>query len=159
MALSLAALGVLGGITAAGSLASGALSWGANAQLQNDAQQFAANQNQLNRDFSASENEKARAFNERMSSTQYQRAMKDLEAAGINPNAVFGSGGGASAPTGSAVGASSNSASSGHVSFPDLFNSALVAAVAKDSNFTDILSNALKSNARKIHDNGGFEEL
>lgn len=41
-------------------------------------------------------------FAEEMAGSQYQRAVKDMKAAGLNPNAVFGSGGGspAAAPGG-----------------------------------------------------------
>nr|P11336.1 RecName: Full=Minor spike protein H; AltName: Full=H protein; AltName: Full=Pilot protein [Spiroplasma phage 4] len=46
-----------------------------------------------------------RDFQERMSNTQYQRARKDMEAAGINPLAQFGSGQ-ASSPSGGVSGSS-----------------------------------------------------
>lgn len=49
---------------------------------------------------------KARRFAREMMSTQYQTAVRDMRAAGLNPNAIFGSGGGST--PGMPVGMQSN---------------------------------------------------
>lgn len=61
--------------------------------------QFNAEQAQLNRD-----------FEERMSSTAYQRQVQDMQAAGVNPALMYGGSGasGASTPAGSAATAAGN---------------------------------------------------
>lgn len=71
---------------------------------------FNASQSEIARQFSASEAKKARDFEERMSSTAYQRAVSDMKLAGINPVLAYMQGG---ASTPSASGAGSVSASSG----------------------------------------------
>lgn len=70
---------------------------------------YNAEQARLAREFNAKEAQKLRDWQENLSNTSYQRAMKDMLAAGLNPILAF-SQGGAGVPSGSS--ASANAASS-----------------------------------------------
>lgn len=74
----------------------------ANLALQKDAQEY-----------NSAEAQKDRDFQERMSNTSYQRAMKDLSDAGVNPLLAVQGLSGSSTPSGSSASISQSSASKG----------------------------------------------
>lgn len=98
----------------------------ANIQLMRDI--YAMN---LSNEFSAAEAQKSRDFTERMSNTSYQRAVEDMQKAGINPVLAY-SQGGASTPS-SATASSSGAGSAGN-------RSRYGSTDSKSSGFMELLS-------------------
>lgn len=64
------------------------------------------------RDFSAAQAQIQREYQERLSSSAYQRAMQDMRKAGLNPALLYSRMGGASTPSGAGVASSAASAGS-----------------------------------------------
>lgn len=153
------AAALAGGISAAGGLAGSGIEFAANKHLQEDAQRFTADENELNRTFNSAEAVKQRDWEKMMSDTSYQRQVADMIAAGINPAAI-GMSGGAAVPNGSAArNNSSTTASSSRISVDSLFNSTLVSAFANSKSFRDEFVSALDNTASKVYKTQGFEHL
>lgn len=120
-------MGLLDGILDAVGIGSGGMPWGSiitgglgflgqedtnetNQAIAQQASAFNANQAAINRDFTAQQADKQMQFQERMSNSAWQRAVDDMQKAGINPMLAASRGMGASTPSGAMGGSSPASA-------------------------------------------------
>lgn len=109
--------------------------------------------------------DKQMAYNKDMASTAYQRAMADMQAAGLNPASMAGvSAQAASSPGVSASYKPGGSYSSAAHNYTNNFleasfvNSAVNAAIAKDKNIASKLASEIVDNARHAHAMEEIEE-
>ena len=103
-----------------------------------------------------------RDFEERMASTQYQRAVEDMKAAGLNPAAIGSSMGSNAVPSGAA--ATGNYGHGGFADFSNIFSTATAAAMARDKNVTRKITQEMRDETalqvQKLRNEGAqFNEL
>lgn len=91
----------------------------AQEQMQQQTMSFNAQQAANQQFFQANEVDQQQAYETQMSNTAYQRASKDMVAAGLNPMMMFGSGGAASTPSTSAPSGSAASVGTPTVPMPN----------------------------------------
>lgn len=85
--------------------------------------------------------ERQMQFEKEMASTQYQRAVRDMEAAGLNPGAV----GASMQPAASASGNAATGNYGRPADFGNLFSNAVAAAMANDRNVSREIIQEMKS--------------
>lgn len=136
------------------------LAWMRNQQSADKAMRFSADQARLDREFQQSSADKAMRFNAdqaqinrdwqtEMSNTAYQRAMKDMQAAGLNPILAYTQGGAAVTSGSSASGVSASGARASGVSASAPSGSGVGSSAVK-ANIASIIGSVLSQNASLI---------
>lgn len=134
-------LGLLGGILGNQSREDIAVQSSAMSAKQADRnRKFMANQAQIGREFENKQAIRQMQFQERMAGTTYQRAVKDMMAADLNPMLAY-SQGGAPSPAGASGDASVPSGSQGQVYMPN-YESPILTGLASASALYDVANKA-----------------
>lgn len=105
---------------ALGSVGSTALNWAASNQLADKNFEYNKQLQSISNEFNAQQALLQREFEERMSSTAYQRSVADMKAAGINPAAIGNGMNAASTPTGATANSAQASAHNAVANFGDI---------------------------------------
>lgn len=157
MAVSIGAVLGAAGIGAASQFGSNFIDWGVNSWLNQQQQEMALERMANEQQFNALEAQKSRDWQERMASTNYQRAIADMEKAGLNPASLVGSSpsgamvpssASASAGAGGVAGSRFGSFSSG---LSSMMSSAIQGMIAKDRDAAKYLADEFRDNARHAH--------
>lgn len=127
-----AAIGALGSFFGAKSQAD------AQRDVQQQNNMFNADQAVINREWSAEQAAKQMEFQERMSGSQWQRGVSDMQKAGLNPMLAY-SQGGASAPSG-AMGASSAASAAPMPHMPNPMGEAVSGALSGARTVSDLMT-------------------
>lgn len=128
-----------------------------NKKLAKQEQGYALERMANEQAFNAQQAQIVRDWQEQMASTNYQRAIADMEAAGLNPASLVGSSpSGALAPSTAAVSAGAGSKPSSGVSVSGagmsaLMSSAINGMIAKDRDAAKYLADEMRDNARHAH--------
>lgn len=113
-----------------------------NRQFQSESQIWSADRNAI-------EAAKNRDFQAQMSNTQYQRAVGDMEAAGLNPMLAY-SQGGAGTPSGASASVGQAGGAQGSVSGAPQFGNAAAAALSSAVALKDVNSRADLQSAQAV---------
>lgn len=135
------------------SAGTGILQTAANVWAQKDQQAFNAEEALKAREFNSAEAQKQRDFEQSMASTQYQRAVADMQSAGLNPASLGGVFSPNAVPSGSSASGVAASGSATHFDFSNIFSTAVQYAISKDRNFErEVIAEMYNTNAREMNE-------